>query len=46
MNTSSSETKVGDETVVDKERVLSQAGDVETESEDDVDVDKEIVTHL
>ena len=41
MNTSSSETKVGDETVVDEERILSQAGDAETESEDDVDVDEE-----
>ena len=34
MNTSSSETKDGDGTVVDEERILSQAGDAKTESED------------
>ena len=46
MNTSSLENKVGDETVVDEERVLSQAGDAETESEDDVDVDEELLDLL
>ena len=34
MNTSSSETKDGDGTVVDEEHILSQAGDAKTESED------------
>ena len=34
INTSSSETKDGDGTVVDEERILSQAGDAKTESED------------